>query len=90
VSVVRDGAGVWSCGSCGHSLAAAGANWRDGATLQAHVISERLAELEMYARARHEDPAVVMREYYCPQCAGALSVDVVTEPTETLPAPRTA
>ena len=68
----------------------AGANWRDGATLQTHEISERLAELEMYARPRHEDPAVEMREYYCPQCAGALTVDVATEPTETLPAPRTA
>jgi N-methylhydantoinase B len=90
VSVVRDGAGAWACGSCGHALASAGANWRDGATLQTHVISERLAELEMYARPRHEDPVVEMREYYCPQCAGALSVDVATAPTETLPAPRTA
>lgn len=90
VSVVRDDGGAWACGYCGHGLAEHGGNWRDGATVQTHLIHERLAELEMYARERTEDPAVVMREYYCPRCAGALTIDVVTKQTETLPAARAA
>jgi N-methylhydantoinase B len=44
----------------------------------------------MYVRPRKEAPTVTLREYFCPGCAGALTVDVATDELETLPAARLA
>jgi N-methylhydantoinase B len=88
VSVVIDD-GAWVCGSCGETLGAMDANWRDTAVLREGEISARYAELKMHVRPRVEPP-IVMREYFCPSCAQALIVDVVTQGYETAPAPRLA
>ena len=55
---------------------------------QMTAILDRYAELEMRVRARTEDPKVVLREHFCPSCAHALGVDVVTDDLETLPSPQ--
>ncbi len=89
VDLAADGK-CWCCGSCHETLAAGNANWRDEVPMTDTPITTRFAELEMNVRAREEDPAVMMREYYCPACAAALAVDVVVAGTETLPAPRLA
>jgi N-methylhydantoinase B len=86
VSVVREGE-HWCCASCGERLGAVGANWRESALLRETEIGQRFAELCMFVRSRSEDPLVLLREYYCPACAAALTVDVVTAGTLTLPAP---
>jgi N-methylhydantoinase B len=85
VSVVREGDGAWACGYCGESLG--DRNWREQATMREHRVSDRYEELDMNVRLRLEEPAVLLREYFCTRCAGALSVDVVTSTTGTLPAP---
>ncbi|QEC46479.1 hydantoinase B/oxoprolinase family protein [Baekduia soli] len=88
VAVVRDN-GSWACGSCAETLAPSGDNWRQGNVVMAEYgISERYAELEMRVRARTESPKVVLREHFCPSCAHALGVDVVTDDLETLPSPQ--
>ena len=46
--------------------------------------ADRYRDLGMSVRDRREDPAVMMREYYCPSCAAALIVDIAVEGTETL------
>jgi len=79
--------GFWRCGSCGECLGECATNWRESAVLREHPIEERLAALHMYVRPRQVDPAVVMREYFCPACAQSLVVDVVTSRTPTLRAP---
>jgi N-methylhydantoinase B len=84
-------AGQWLCGHCGTELGAVDENWRtQGAVAREKPIVERYAELGMYVRPRLEAPTVTLREYFCPGCAGALSVDVATDELETLPAPRLA
>ena len=80
----------WLCASCDETLGASSDNWRDIAVVEEIGISERFAALEMNVRARSEDPAVVLREHYCPSCAAALVVDVVVVGTPVLPAPRVA
>lgn len=86
VSVTASASG-WTCTSCAAPLGGLAANWREAAVSVQTPITERFAELEMTVRPRSEEPAVVLREYFCPACAAALAVDVVTEDTETLPAP---
>ena len=44
----------------------------------------------MYVRPRLEPPHVVLREYFCPQCAGVLGVDVAHDELDPLPAPELA
>jgi N-methylhydantoinase B len=89
VAVALDAAGsAWVCGSCDQALGSAGSNWREAAVLAERRIEERFAELAMYVRARSEEPGVLMREHYCPRCAAALAVDVVTAGTPAVPAPE--
>lgn len=91
VSVVlheANGQSEWACGHCGTSLGAVEGNWRDDAVLREVPITERYGEMDMRVRDRQELPKVVMREHFCPACAGSLGVDVTTEDLETLRAPR--
>jgi N-methylhydantoinase B len=83
---VKIDADTWACGSCGEGLGDVAANWREAAVLKETDLDQRYRELAMYVR-RREDPAMVMREHFCPACAHALAVDVVTEGFERLPAP---
>ncbi|KQV77806.1 hypothetical protein ASC64_03035 [Nocardioides sp. Root122] len=85
VALVRDDAGTWGCGYCGTGLGRTG--WREQAVLRERGVSERYAELDMNVRLRLEEPAVQLREYFCPTCAGALTVDVVTAGTPTVAEP---
>lgn len=86
VSVVGGGGDAWSCGYCGSTLTSGGANWREQAVLRETPISELYADLEMNLRHREEPPQVMVREHFCPACAGVLGVDVATEDLEPLPA----
>jgi N-methylhydantoinase B len=87
VSVRRTVDGGWECASCTEPLGSAGTNWRERAIVVETEIAERYAQLRMNVRPRTEEPKVVMREHYCPSCAAALTVDVVTADTPMVPAP---
>lgn len=87
ISLARDSGG-WKCASCEAELAGADENWRDGAVLHEQPIAERYDELGMLVRDRSEAPRVTIREYFCPQCAAALGVDVATDELEVIPAAR--
>jgi len=90
VAVAVSEGGGWCCGSCGEELGDAGDDWRSAAVLVETEISARYAQLKMYVRPHPEDRQVVMREHYCPACAQALSVNVVTDDAEPLAAPELA
>ncbi|MBX9472394.1 hydantoinase B/oxoprolinase family protein [Microcella sp.] len=79
--------GTWRCESCLQVLGPISRNWRDGATMQVQEIAARYEELDMAVAPRTTSPEVLMREYYCPSCAAALEVDVVTADWPTLAAP---
>ncbi len=87
VALERDESGTWSCGYCGMDLGQAA--WRDGAVLRERGVSDTYDELDMNVRLRLEEPAVQLREYFCPGCAGALTVDVVTAGTPPIAQPST-
>ncbi|HEY6762261.1 MAG TPA: hydantoinase B/oxoprolinase family protein [Baekduia sp.] len=87
VAVVRTESGRWACGSCAEDLGDAGENFRDAAARRETPIHERYAQLRMYVRRRRSEPGVVLREHFCPACAQALVVDVVTDDTPTVAAP---
>jgi N-methylhydantoinase B len=80
--------GAWACGHCGAELSPTTENWRTaGAVARERPIQDAYAELEMYVRPRSEPPTVVLREYFCPECAGVLAVDVAHDQLEPLAAP---
>lgn len=83
------GAREWRCGYCGESFGPAAGNWRTAeATVgREYPIHERYSHLDMFVKERHEEPGVVLREYYCGSCAGVLGVDVATSALEVLPSP---
>jgi N-methylhydantoinase B len=85
ISLAREN-GSWTCASCDETLAAADANWREGAVAKEQPIAERYDELGMLVRDRTESPRVVVREYFCPACAASLGVDVAADGQELLPA----
>lgn len=89
VSIIRAADG-WSCAACGHGLGDEGGNWREVAAVVETDVAERYAQLHMVVRPRDEAPRVVLREHYCSACASALAIDVVTDETEMLAAPRLA
>jgi N-methylhydantoinase B len=89
IAIVR-GDTAWICASCQAELGPIASNWREVAALKESPIAERFAELDMFVRDRTEEPRVMIREYHCPACAAALSVDVVTAGTPTLAAPGNA
>lgn len=74
-----------ACGYCGSTLCGVDDNWRAGDVVCAEApITERFENRGMYVRPSVEAPPVMVREYYCAACAGALAVDVVTLDHETL------
>ncbi|OZD00326.1 hypothetical protein CH281_18260 [Rhodococcus sp. 06-221-2] len=75
--------GLWTCGYCTASLGTG--NWRNHASVKESRVSERYRELDMNVRLRLEEPDVLLREYFCSECAGALTVEVVTSDTGMLP-----
>jgi N-methylhydantoinase B len=87
VSVVQKD-GDWRCGYCNASLRSAGSNnWRTAALCREQPLSEAYERYGMYVRTRLEAPGLLLREYFCSSCAGALSVDVATEGLEAYLAP---
>jgi N-methylhydantoinase B len=77
VSLVLTDGGAWACGYCGEPVAAAGDSPRgDRAVRRERPILEVYEERGMQVRARAEGAPVVLREYFCPACAGTLIVDV--------------
>lgn len=76
------------CGYCGSVLCGVEENWRSGeVAVEETPIVEHFAAREMYVRASVEAPPVMVREYHCAACAGALAVDVVTLDHEPLRGP---
>jgi N-methylhydantoinase B len=89
VSVVCENAAApWLCGSCSTELAGPNENWRNGSIVVETDIAERFEQLHMNVRKRKEKPAVVVREYYCPACAMALNIEVLTEDSPMSHAPQ--
>ena len=86
VSVVHED-GQWCCAYCSKVLSSADTNWRGEVVCRERPLSEVYQQYDMYVRTRMEEPALLMREYFCPSCAGALSVDVATEGLELYAAP---
>jgi N-methylhydantoinase B len=66
----------WDCGHCRSGL---GADWREGAVVREGNLAEHFSELDMYVRERAESPTRIIREYFCPACAGALETEVDLE-----------
>ena len=89
VAVEHDG-GRWRCASCRADLGDAARNWRAHAVRTETPAVARMRELQMYVRPRADDPAIVLREHFCPACAQALVVDVTTADSAHTPAPLLA
>ena len=91
VRLGRDDEGeTWRCGSCSGGLGGLTENWRTVAVVNEQPIHERFAEWDMRVRVRKEDPLVVVREHYCPECAAALGTDVTLAGAPVVAAPRLA
>ena len=86
ISVVREG-GNWHCAYCAASFCSTDQNWRDVASGRERPLSEAYSDYDMYVRTRIESPMLLLREYFCPDCAGVLSVDVATAGLEPYPSP---
>ena len=82
VALIRTADGSWQCGYC--SVGLGSGDWREAVIHREDKVSDRYAEWDMNVKARHEDPAVLLREHFCPACAGALGVDVVTSDANTI------
>ena len=76
----------WACSSCDHNLGDQKSNWREHATNKEKLIVDFFDDHQMYVRRRNQTPEVVIREYFCPSCAAALTVDVGIFGEEGLPA----
>jgi len=77
-----------ACGYCGSTLCGVEENWREGEVVLAEApIVERFEAREMYVRPSVDSPQVVMREYHCRACAGALAVDLTTVGHQPLSGP---
>lgn len=93
VSVIRhhnDSGPEWQCGYCGAVLSVAGRNWRTVAVIREQPLQDAYKHYDMYVRPRTEEPRLLLREYFCPECAGVLSVDVATDGLEPYAAPLLA
>lgn len=78
-----------ACGYCGSRLCGVDENWRTGAVVGVEApITERFEAWEMYVRPSVDAPPVMVREYHCAACAGALAVDIVTLDHEVLRGPE--
>jgi N-methylhydantoinase B len=70
--LLRRGSGEIACGCCDEPL---GSAWRENAALREIPLSERLAEMGLFAQ-RRDDPVLVLREFFCPGCATCLHTQV--------------
>lgn len=64
------------CLCCGSHLGTG--DWRESVAVREREISEAFATFGMRVRPR-EDQRIVLREYFCPNCATELSADVAIE-----------
>lgn len=80
--------GHWRCELCGQDLGDGEGNWRASAVTVECEISERFAELGLNVRRRVQFEPVVLRENFCPGCAGSLAVDVTLEGHDLVTASR--
>jgi N-methylhydantoinase B len=88
VSLVHSDSG-WQCGHCGATIAGPAENAREGkAILRESPITDVYSTRDMDVRARSEGSPIMLREYFCPSCAGSLAVDVAIEGTPTKVAVR--
>jgi N-methylhydantoinase B len=81
---------AWACGYCATSLGAATDNWRAVAICLERAVVRALVDAEMLIRARRDEPVVLLREQFCPACAGCLSADVVLDGDAPVPSPKLA
>lgn len=71
------GTAQWTCGYCGSELCRVDEDWRSRGTVKREEdIGARFERLEMQVYERAEPPDVVVRDYFCPRCAGCLATDV--------------
>jgi N-methylhydantoinase B len=77
---VRYTDGDWRCAYCDHAVCAGHEDWRLTGTIERiDEITEIFARYEMQVVPRREPPAIEVRQYFCPKCAGCLAVDVLPE-----------
>ncbi len=77
----HDGGLYWACAYCDATIAALQADWRDAVVKRRELIAEHFANLEMRVRPRTEPPEIYVSQFYCPECASCLAVDIVTDRT---------
>jgi N-methylhydantoinase B len=65
---------IYCCQQCGAPLAETGQSWREACAVRERPAHEAMAAQGGWARARIEDPAVVVLEHLCPGCGAALAV----------------
>ena len=80
--------GRWRCALCEQDLGDEHDNWRASAVTSENEISERYEQLHSKVRPRVQAEPVVLRENFCPGCAGSLAVDVTLEGHDPVPASR--
>ena len=66
----------WTCGRCAHDLGAADENWRPRVPSRERPVTEAGADRGQVIKGRGNQPPVLEREYWCPNCACALTVDI--------------
>jgi N-methylhydantoinase B len=74
-----DGKRKWSCGYCDAELSPLREDWREAVVRDSRPIADMFAQLGMQVREREVPPAIATVNFYCPECAGALATDVITD-----------
>jgi N-methylhydantoinase B len=82
--------GQWTCGYCETGLSGVGENWRASSASTERPIADLYRDWEMTVKERAIDPKVVVRQYFCPSCAGLLGADVAVKDHATKAAPAIA
>jgi N-methylhydantoinase B len=91
VSVELDESGdqpFWRCAFCLSRLAPATENWRASAVSTERPVTEFFESLDMRVRSRTEEPAILLAQRCCPECAGLLTVEVYPRGFAGFPAPK--
>lgn len=70
--------GALRCNHCGAELSTKGGNWRVRAVSKVSDLFERMTELELQIQP-HAARTLVLREFFCPECASTLDVETVTK-----------
>ncbi|WP_214106654.1 hydantoinase B/oxoprolinase family protein [Acrocarpospora catenulata] len=77
----------WRCAYCTACLGPTDRNWREPAVSHEVPAADYYAVRGMFVRVRRDPPRIMVREHYCPECAGMLCVDVYPETFGGFPAP---